>query len=199
MVNYLTCALYCRIFVSVMKESYLFLAPGFEEIEAVAPIDVMRRAGMPVKTVSIVPDSLEVEGAHGVVYKADMLLSDLADAPDAEWLILPGGMPGATNLLGCRQLKTMLLDFKGNIAAICASPAVVLGQLGLLNGKKATCYPGMEGSAGGAVMTGARVERDGRFITGQGPAWAVAFGAEIVAASMGRDKADEVLRGMLYI
>lgn len=182
-----------------MKESYLFLAPGFEEIEAVAPVDVMRRAGMPVKTVSIVPNSLEVQGTNGVVYKADMLLSDLADVPDAEWLILPGGMPGATNLLGCQRLKSMLLNFPGNIAAICASPAVVLGQLGLLKGKKATCYPGMEEYAEGATMTGAHVERDGRFITGQGPAWAAAFGGEIVAASMGRDKADEVLRGMLYM
>lgn len=188
----------CCNFVGVMKESYLFLAPGFEEIEAVAPVDVMRRAGMPVVTVSIVPGSLEVEGAHGVVYKADMMLSDLADAPDAEWLILPGGMPGATNLLACGRLKSLLLSFPGNIAAICASPSVVLGSLGLLRGRKATCYPGMEEYAEGAVMTGARVERDGRFITGQGPAWAVAFGAEIVAASLGRDIADGVLRGMLY-
>ena len=91
----------------------------------------------------------------------------------------------------------MLLKFQGNIAAICAAPSVVLGQLGLLEGKRATCYPGMEEYATGAEMTGAHVERDGRFITGQGPAWAVAFGAAIVEASLGAEKAAEVLDGML--
>lgn len=189
----------CINFVSVMKTSYIFLAPGFEEIEAVAPLDVMRRAGMPVKTVSVLSESLTVVGAHGVPYVADMSLADLPACPDAEWLILPGGMPGATNLLGCKRLTDMLLSFPGNIAAICASPSVVLGSLGLLKGKKATCYPGMENySDNGATMTGADVEHDGRFITGRGPALAIPFGAAIVAASLGRDKADEVLSAMLF-
>lgn len=182
-----------------MKTSYIFLAPGFEEIEAVAPIDILRRSGMPVKTVSILADSLEVSGAHGVSYIADMLLSDLEIEPEAEWLILPGGMPGATNLLNCKPLTELLTTFPGNIAAICASPSVVLGNLGLLKGKHATCYPGMEEYAEGAIMTGAHVERDGRILTGQGPAWAIAFGAAIVEASLGKEKAEEVLKGMLYV
>lgn len=173
------------------------MAPGFEEIEAVAPIDVMRRAGMPVRTVSVVDGNNVVTGANGVAYVADLNLFQLPAEPDAEWLILPGGMPGAKNLLECSKLTDLLCAFKGNIAAICASPSVVLGSLGLLKGKRATCYPGMEQYADGAVMTGAHVERDGRFITGQGPAWAIAFGAAIVEASLGAAKAAEVLDGML--
>ena len=180
-----------------MKTSYIFLAPGFEEIEAVAPIDIMRRAGMPVETVSIDPSQTTVIGAHGVPYVADMTIAQLPTSPDAEWLILPGGMPGATNLYECQPLAEMLRNFPGNIAAICASPSVILGQLGLLDGKKATGYPGMESFAPNTEFTGAHVERDGRFITGQGPAWAIAFAAAIVEASMGKEAIDKVLDGML--
>lgn len=179
-----------------MKTSYVFLAPGFEEIEAVGPIDIMRRAGMEVKTVSITPGERTVTGAHGVPYVADTTI-DLIDA-DADWLILPGGMPGATNLYACKALTDMLRSHTGNIAAICASPSVVLGQLGLLKGKKATCYPGMESySASDVTFTGAHVERDGRFITAQGPAWSFAFGLAIVAATLGDDAASTVANGML--
>ncbi|MCM1310632.1 MAG: DJ-1/PfpI family protein [Bacteroides sp.] len=182
-----------------MKTSYIFLATGFEEIEAVAPIDVLRRAGMPVTTVSV-NDSRQVQGAHGVPYIADITIADLPATVDAEWLILPGGMPGATNLLDCQPLVDLLTSFPGHIAAICASPSVVLGSLGLLKGKRATCYPGMENwSDNGATMTGADVERDGRFITGRGPALAIPFAAAIVETSLGKDKADEVLSGMLYL
>lgn len=183
-----------------MKTSYIFLAPGFEEIEAVAPIDIMRRAGMSVTTVSIDPEHTTVVGAHGVPYIADMTIAQLPANIDAEWLILPGGMPGAVNLSECAPLVEILKHFEGNIAAICASPSVVLAQLGLLKGKKATCYPGMEGySENGAEVnfTGAHVERDGRFITGQGPAWAIAFGAAIVEATMGVEASETVLNGML--
>lgn len=182
-----------------MKTSYIFLATGFEEIEAVAPIDVLRRAGMPVTTVSVT-DSREVHGAHGVPYIADITIADLPAAVDAEWLILPGGMPGATNLLDCKPLTELLTGFPGNIAAICASPSVILGSLGLLKDRRATCYPGMENFAenNGVNWTGAAVERDGRFITGRGPALAIPFAAAIVDASLGKAKADEVLAGMLH-
>lgn len=181
-----------------MKTTYIFLAPGFEEIEAVAPVDVLRRAAMPVKTVSIL-DGCEVTGAHGVPYVADMTLSELPADVDAEWLILPGGMPGATNLVKCKPLVSLLKSFGGKIAAICASPAVVLGALGLLNGKKATCYPAMESFAGeGVDFTGAGVQADGRFITAKGPAYAVPFAAAIVETSCGAKVAEEVLTGMLY-
>lgn len=183
-----------------MKTSYVFLAPGFEEIEAVAPIDIMRRAGMPVTTVAIDPSRTTVIGAHGVPYIADMTIAQLPANVDAEWLILPGGMPGATNLAECQPLVEILKNFPGNIAAICASPAVVLAQTGLLDGKKATCYPGMEGYGpwcSKVSFTGSHVERDGRFVTGQGPAWAVAFGGAIVEISMGSEVAEKVLDGML--
>lgn len=179
-----------------MKTSYVFLAPGFEEIEAVSPIDIMRRAGMEVKTVSITPGERTVTGAHGVAYIADTTI-DLIDG-EADWLILPGGMPGATNLYGCKALTDMLKNHTGNIGAICASPSVVLGQLGLLDGKKATCYPGMESySAPGVEFTGAPVERDGRFITAQGPARSFNFGLAIVAATLGNAAAATVADGML--
>lgn len=180
-----------------MKTTYIFLAPGFEEIEAVAPIDVLRRAQMPVKTVSILSDP-EVVGAHGVPYVADMTIAELPANVDAEWLILPGGMPGATNLVKCEPLASLLKSFGGNIAAICASPAVVMGALGLLKGKKATCYPGMESYAADVEFTGAGVQADGRFITGKGPAYAVRFAAAIVEASCGPEVAQGVLAGMLY-
>ena len=181
-----------------MKTSYIFLAPGFEEIEAVTPIDVMRRAGMEVKTVAVATESPTVVGAHGVPYVADTTIDRLPADLDAEWLVLPGGMPGATNLVGCERLVSLLTTFPGNIAAICASPSVVLGSLGLLEGKRATCYPSMESwSKPGVTFTGARVERDGRFITGRGPAMALDFAAAIVEASCGPDKIREVLDGML--
>lgn len=183
-----------------MKTSYVFLAPGFEEIEAVAPIDILRRAGMPVTTVSIEANQPVVKGAHGVPYIADITIDQLPENVDAEWLILPGGMPGATNLVECQPLTEILKKFTGNIAAICASPAVVLAQLGLLDDKNATCYPGMEGYGewcSKVNFTGNHVECDGRFITGQGPAWAVAFGGAIVEASMGAEVATKVLDGML--
>lgn len=181
-----------------MKTSYIFLAPGFEEIEAVTPIDVMRRAGMDVKTVAVAAGGTSVTGAHGVPYVADMTIDRLPADVDAEWLVLPGGMPGATNLVGDPKLAALLTSFPGNIAAICASPSVVLGALGLLEGKRATCYPSMEScSRPGVIFTGAGVERDGRFITGRGPAMALDFAAAIVEASCGREKVREVLDGML--
>ncbi len=183
----------------IMNTSYVFLAPGFEEIEAVAPVDVMRRAGMPVKTVSILPGNPTVVGAHSVSYVADMTLDQLPGEPEAEWFIFPGGMPGATNLYECKPLMEMLSKRSGNIAAICASPAVIFGQLGMLKGVRATCYPGMEALCEGAVMTGEHVTRQGRIITGQGPAWAMAFGLAIVESSLGTEVAGSIANAMLYV
>ncbi len=116
-----------------MQKSYIFLADGFEEIEALAPLDILRRAGMPVITVSI-SDSLTVTGAHGARVEADALFTD-NDMSAAEWLILPGGMPGASNLAACKPLTDLLVAQAargGKIAAICASPALVLAPLGIL-------------------------------------------------------------------
>ena len=134
---------------------YVFLAEGFEEIEALAPVDVMRRAGLAVTLVSIT-DNLVVNGAHGIPVVADALFAELSFA-DAALLFLPGGLPGATNLDAHEGLRSLLVDKAGEdvvISAICAAP-LVLGGLGLLEGKRATCYPGFE-----QYLDGANVKSD---------------------------------------
>lgn len=178
------------------KKCFVFLADGFEEIEALATVDMLRRAGMDVVTVSI-NEGVQVTGAHGVAVCADITVS-MADVADAEWLILPGGLPGATNLAACQPVVEMLQaqDRRGgNIAAICASPAMVLAPIGLLSGRKATCYPGCE--VEGPVFTGADVEVSGNIVTGRGPGLTMKFALAIIEKSLGRSKADEVAAGML--
>lgn len=183
-----------------MKETFVFLAAGFEEIEALTAIDVMRRAGMNVQTVSIT-SALQVRGAHGVVVNADVLFDNtLFDDP--AWLVLPGGMPGATNLyeFGPLQglLKAQAESENGRIAAICAAPAVVLGQLGLLKGEKATCYPGFENMVEGADMIDAPVVVSNKFVLGNGPANALPWALTIVKEAVGQEEAAKVASGMLY-
>lgn len=181
-----------------MNTSYIFLAPGFEEIEALTILDVMRRAGMDVKTVSITQEKTVV-GAHGVPVQAD-LLYEKTDFLTPEWLILPGGMPGATNLSEYAPLNTLLINQaqSGKIAAICASPGVVLGPLGILDGKEATCYPGFEKHMPGAIRRDAPVIALDRIITANGPSAALRFALAIVANSMGESVAQEVGSGMLF-
>lgn len=181
-----------------MKESYIFLADGFEEIEALTPVDVMRRAGMAVKTVSV-SESKSVVGAHGIRVEADMTISELSNT-EAAWLVLPGGMPGATNLYACDKLKGMLTRQAevegGRIAAICASPGVVLGQLGLLAGREATCYPGFESMMPDARYTAAAVTADDRYVLGNGPANALRWSLTIVEEACGSKKANEIAAAM---
>lgn len=182
-----------------MKESYVFLADGFEEVEALSPVDVLRRGGVPVKTVSIT-SSLQVTGAHGVIVTADYIYSPSL-IQDAEWIILPGGMPGATNLYEFAPLQGLLRNqFEsktGRIAAICASPAVILGQMGLLKGREATCYPGMESMMAGAKPSDRRVVVDEKFVLGAGPALALKWSLAILAQTVGKEKADSVAAAML--
>lgn len=182
-----------------MKQSFLFLANGFEEVEALTAVDVLRRAGIPVKTVSIT-ESLQVTGAHGISVKADVLYDNtLFDSP--EWLILPGGMPGSENLYDFAPLQGLIerqvASPHGRIAAICAAPAVVLGQLGVLKGIKATCYPGFEDRLNGAVYEAQPVVVDGKFVTGCGPAKALDWALTIVCETIGSQQAHEVAAGML--
>ena len=183
-----------------MKDSFVFLAAGFEEIEALTVIDVMRRAGMNVQTVSIT-SSLQVRGAHGVTVNADLLFDNTLFA-DPEWLVLPGGMPGATNLyeFGPLQglLKNQVESPQGRIAAICASPAVVLGQLGLLKGEKATCYPGFENLIQDAEIVDEPVVVSNKFVLGNGPANALPWALTLVMEALGREEAAKVASGMLY-
>ncbi|MDE6395594.1 MAG: DJ-1/PfpI family protein, partial [Duncaniella sp.] len=123
-----------------MSEVYVFLADGFEEIEALAPVDLMRRAGLKVTTVSV-NDSTVVTGSHGIRVEADALITD-TDLSGAEMLVCPGGMPGASNLAACGKLTAALTDqcrAGRYVAAICAAPAVTLAPLGILDGLQATC------------------------------------------------------------
>lgn len=182
-----------------MNESFLFLAEGFEEIEALTAVDVLRRADIPVKTVSIT-SALQVKGAHGITVTADVLFDNTLFS-SAEWLILPGGMPGATNLYNCAPLQGLLRrqaqSGKGRIAAICAAPAVVLGQMGLLEGRKATCYPGFENLLKGANAVSAPVTTDDKFVLGNGPANALPWALAIVKEARGENLATQVANGML--
>lgn len=180
-------------------KNFLFLANGFEEIEALATVDVLRRAGMEVITVSINHDHT-VTGAHGIPVQADVTFKE-ADFDGSDWLILPGGMPGATHLHNHHELDALLKVHadKGRIAAICASPAVVLAPTGLLKGKNATCYPGFEDALvnGGAHPVDRRVVVDGNIVTGNGPSSAIPFALEIVRLTLGDAAADTVASGML--
>lgn len=181
-----------------MRTSYIFLAEGFEEIEALAVADILRRAAIDVKTVSITPLH-NVRGAHGIEVNVDCLFAD-TDFSDAEWLICPGGLPGSTNLADFEPLCDLLKAHRRGVAAICAAPGVVLAPLGLLDGKEATCYPGFEEACtlgGATVRHGAGVVVSDRLITGAGPALAIPFGLAIVAATKGEDAAHEVASGML--
>ncbi|MGL4519841.1 MAG: DJ-1 family glyoxalase III [Phocaeicola sp.] len=180
-----------------MKTVYLFLAEGFEEIEAISPIDILRRAGVEVKTVSI-GATKAVCGANGITVTADCLFEEMgADA--ADMLVLPGGMPGATNLDAHVGLGELILNYNEAgkpLAAICAAP-LVLGKRGLLKGKKATCYPGFENFLEGATYTAALVEKDGTIITGKGPGAAFAFAFAIVEELCGPEMVAQLKAGMM--
>ncbi len=182
-----------------MKTAFVFLADGFEEIEALTAVDVLRRAGMSVKTVSIT-SSLCVTGAHGVTVGADVLF-DPALFTHPDWLILPGGMPGAKNLYEFAPLHGLLRrqaeSKSGRIAAICAAPAVVLGQLGLLKNSRATCYPGFEDMLHCAKVESKPVVVDGKFVLGNGPANALVWALRIVRETFENKFSDKIANDML--
>jgi len=180
-----------------MKQLFLFLAPGFEEIEAITIIDILRRAGLNVSSVSITGD-LRVVGAHGIAIEADCLYPEI-DFDEADMLILPGGQPGTKNLNVHEGLKAALSNFAKAgkpLAAICAAP-MILGQLGILEGKEATCYPGNEVHLKGAILSKRRVVRDGSVITAAGPGLAIKFALEIVNFFLGEEKTEEISKGLL--
>ena len=175
---------------------YLFLANGFEEIEALMPLDLLRRAGLEVTTVGVGGEM--ICGSHGITVAADIPEGMYADAaPDM--VILPGGMPGSKNLDGSRVVDMALraASRKGAyIAAICAAP-MVLGHRGLLEGKRATCYPGFEGELAGATVENARVVRDGNIITAVGMGAALEFGLELVEVLCGKEKREALARAVI--
>ena len=162
---------------------YVMLANGFEEVEALTVVDVLRRANFDVQTVSITADNIFTE----------------VSLAESELVVLPGGMPGALNLRNDETLCAVLKKRASEnlaVAAICAAP-FILGELGILQDKRATCYPGFEDKLAGATVTGAMVERDGNIITGKGPAAAMEFALTIVEALAGKGVRDEVAGGML--
>lgn len=184
-----------------MKKVYVFLADGFEDIEALIPVDVLRRGGVEVVTVSVVADSQIVESAHGVQMVADALFDD-CDFSDADLLMLPGGMPGASNLYDHQGVCDTVLEHHRQgrrLAAICAAPAVVLAQLGVLDGRRATCYPGFEQLLSKAEYTGDLVTVDGNITTAEGPAAALPYAYELLGQLVSKETALQVATGMRYV
>lgn len=181
-----------------MSKSFLFLADGFEETEALTTVDILRRAGMDIKTVSITA-SREVRGAHGVEVRADLTFKE-ADFGGSDWLITPGGMPGASNLHSFAPLNDLLKIHHGRLASICASPSLVLGPTGVLRGIPATCYPGMEEELvkGGGIYEEKPVVVTDRIITAHGPGATPAFALAIVAATFGESHAREIAKAFMY-
>ncbi|MBQ2767939.1 MAG: DJ-1/PfpI family protein [Clostridia bacterium] len=178
---------------------YLFLANGFEEIEALCPLDLLRRAGAEVRTVAITAEGRAVTGAHGITVMADLAADEFPPDADAEMLILPGGMPGAANLNASPVVDAAIARAVQNgayLAAICAAP-MILGRRGLLAGCEATCFPGFEDELKGAMLTTARVVRDGKIITAAGMGVALEFGLALVAELYGEDRADALRTAVL--
>lgn len=180
-----------------MKKILIHFANGFEEVEAITPVDVLRRAGCEVITVSVTGKK-EVTSARGVTILADKLFEE-SDYSRADVILLPGGQPGSDNLNRHEGLKKQIKAFHEQgkiISAICAAP-LVLGSAGILKGKKATCYPGVESQLTGATCTGNAVEVDGNIITGKGPGVALKFSLTLVEKLVGKAKADELRKAMI--
>lgn len=175
----------------------VFLAEGFEEIEGLTAVDILRRAGVETQTVSIT-EELMVTGSHGIPVKADMCLKDV-DFENTEVLVLPGGMPGTRHLGACKTLTDRLVQSAREgkrVAAICAAPSV-LGDLGILKGKKAVCYPGFEDRLAGAEVVFDRVVTDGNVTTSRGMGTAIAFALELVRLLVSEEKALEIKKGII--
>ncbi len=195
-----TLSIILGINVMSAKTSYIFLAPGVEEVEATATIDALRRADIPVTLVAV-SDNLQVKGATGQTLVADSLISDV-NTDDADWLIIPGGDPGAQNLYANDDVKAKILAHyqkNGRIASICAGPAVVLAPLGVLKGKKATCYPGLGDAinSNGGEYVKQTVVIEPNLITSEGPGTTLPFAIEIIRATKGDQAAEAVASGML--
>lgn len=174
---------------------YVFLADGFEETEALATLDVMRRAKLDVKTVGVTGEF--VTGSHNVTVKSDILLDDVS-YDGIEGVVLPGGMPGTLNLEKSQGVIDCVKYCYGNgriVSAICAAPSI-LGHLGYLQGRKATCFPGFEAELNCKEYTASHVETDGLVITSKGAGCAIEFGHAIVSLALSKDVADRIIGEM---
>lgn len=185
-----------------MKKAVIFLADGFEEIEALSPADYLRRAGVEVVLAATGKSVLEVNGAHGITVKADITLeeylSSAKELPDA--VISPGGMPGAANIAACEEAIDLIRRMyagKKLVAAICAAPALVLSKAEVLKDKNWTCYPGMQSKAD-IYIDGYRDDvfvTDGNLVTSRGPGAAEQFAMELVTILCGKETAQTIKKG----
>ncbi len=181
-----------------MSRVCVFLADGFEEIEGLTVVDILRRAGVDTQTVSI-SGSRMVTGSHQIPVQADVCMEE-ADFLNTELLVLPGGMPGTKHLGACGELTRLLVQFAQEgkkIAAICAAPSI-LGDLGLLKEKKAVCYPGFEERLTKAQVVYDKVAADGNITTSRGMGTAIPFALALTEQLVSKEKADEIKKSILY-
>ncbi|MCY1152460.1 MAG: DJ-1/PfpI family protein [Sphaerochaetaceae bacterium] len=179
-----------------MIKALVCLAQGFEETEAIVPIDILRRSKMDVVVAGV--DSKKITSSHGVIVSCDIEISDADEVYDV--IVLPGGMPGSTNLSNSFEVIRRVINTnqKGYVCALCAAPAVVLANTGILDGKKATCYPSMEKVAPSINFTHeTRCVVDGNIITGQGPGVAEEFALTIVEQVLGQDAMKEIKKSFI--
>ena len=182
-----------------MSKAYMFFADGFEEIEALAVVDILRRGGVETAMVSITGKEY-VTGSHKIVIKCDMLF-DESDFSDGDVLVLPGGMPGTNGLMAHSGLRDLLFEYRDAekyLAAICAAPSV-LGMNGLLRGRKAICFPGFEDKLLGAQVMTDKVVTDGNIITAKGMGVAIELGLAILKALEGEETARKIAEAIQYL
>jgi len=181
-----------------MEKVYVFFADGFEEIEGLTVVDMLRRVQVETVMVSI-GTTTAVTGAHGIVIQTDGLFTDYSYG-DGTMAVLPGGMPGTNHLMAHEGLKEVLFSYQKNkkyLAAICAAPSV-FGKNGLLEGRHATCYPGFEEKLLGATVLPDAVVMDGNIITSRGMGTAISFGAALVSVLAGEETAEDLLNAIQY-
>ena len=182
-----------------MKKAYLFFAEGFEEVEALTVVDLLRRGRVDCVTVSVSGD-YDVTGSHGITIRADRLFDEQA-LDDADMLILPGGMPGTNNLKAHAGLDRLIREYDSNgkyLAAVCAAPTVY-GEKGLLEGKAATCYPGLEAGLKGAAAKNDSVVCDGQYITSRGMGTCIDFGLKLLSLLEGDEIAENIGKAVVYL
>lgn len=168
---------------------YVFFAHGFEEIEAITAVDILRRAELEVRTVGV--GSKTITGSHGITVHCD-IIDHMIHPKELEMIVLPGGMPGTLNLEKSKVVTELVQHCINKdiwVGAICAAPSI-LGHMGVLEGKKVTCYPGFEIQLDGGTFTANRVEQDGKLITAKGPGASIPFSLKLVECLCGKERAD---------
>ena len=181
-----------------MKKVAVLLADGFEEIEALTVVDILRRASVYVDTVSIT-DEYKVRGSHGINVQTEDLFDEV-NFVEFDMIVLPGGMPGTTNLdehLGVKRVVEDYVTSGKYVAAICAAPSI-LGGMGLLKGKRAACYPSVEDKLSGAVISRLPVVQDGNIITSRGMGTAIDFALKLTEILFDRERAEELAASIIY-